>query len=359
MNNSNLKPGMILNLKPGDVVEVKTAAEIHSTLDNQGTLEALPFMPEMLAFCGKRFVVFKRADKTCDTIKTYKSLRMNNAVHLDGIRCTGNYHNECEATCLIFWKEAWLKLMNSKEAGPSLLSPPLNLEVKSSTSVLSDNENLLETLLSHTFKKSAETEDIIYTCQATELLRASKPLVWWDFRQYVRDIRSGNVGCGCALRTFLFAALNRGLIRLKKYRGTYHLARFIAAHASPSWVLPAVHSDLKKTPKQILNLQPGEWVEVKALDEIAKTLDFSQKNRGLYFDVPEMGPYCGRKFRVLKRVRKIIDEKTGKTLVMPNDCVILEGAICGGLRSQHRLFCPRSIYPYWREIWLRRIENSE
>jgi len=50
---------------PGDLVEVRPAAEIFSTLDEKGTLENLPFMPEMIAFCGRQFRVSRRAFKTC------------------------------------------------------------------------------------------------------------------------------------------------------------------------------------------------------------------------------------------------------------------------------------------------------
>ena len=37
----------------GDLVEVKTWAEIRETLDERGCLDDLPFMPEMLAMCGR------------------------------------------------------------------------------------------------------------------------------------------------------------------------------------------------------------------------------------------------------------------------------------------------------------------
>jgi hypothetical protein len=39
------------------------------------------------------------------------------------------------------------------------------------------------------------------------------------------------------------------------------------------------------------------------------------------------------------------------------DCLILEGAVCSGERSVGRWFCPREIYPYWREAWLRRADE--
>ena len=52
----------------GDLVEVRSAAEILATLNEQGELDDLPFMPEMLQFCGKRLTVHKVAHKLCDTI---------------------------------------------------------------------------------------------------------------------------------------------------------------------------------------------------------------------------------------------------------------------------------------------------
>ena len=56
----------ILNLKAGEWVEVRSREEVYPTLDERGCLENMPFMPEMLESCGKRFRVSKRADKTCD-----------------------------------------------------------------------------------------------------------------------------------------------------------------------------------------------------------------------------------------------------------------------------------------------------
>jgi hypothetical protein len=52
-------------------------------------------------------------------------------------------------------------------------------------------------------------------------------------------------------------------------------------------------------------------------------------------------------------VNRIINEATGEMMVLKNPCIILEGVICTS--DYHRL-CPRGIYPYWREIWLERVE---
>jgi hypothetical protein len=59
---------------------------------------------------------------------------------------------------------------------------------------------------------------------------------------------------------------------------------------------------------------------------------------------------------VLRRVEQIIDERTGRMMRLPNDCIVLDGVVCPGRLSERRLFCPRAIYPFWREIWLQRID---
>ena len=107
-----------------------------------------------------------------------------------------------------------------------------------------------------------------------------------------------------------------------------------------------------KQPAEGLNLQPGDMVEVKSKDEILDTLDERDYTRGLRFD-REMLHYCGRRGRVLRRVERLIDEKTGKMLTIKSDCIIIDGFVCTG--DYHRM-CPRSIFPYWREAWLRLAE---
>ena len=70
-------------------------------------------------------------------------------------------------------------------------------------------------------------------------------------------------------------------------------------------------------------------------------------------------PYCGVTYRVLKRVTRILDEKTGNMLEMKTPCIILDTVVCEARYSGSRMFCPRSIYPYWREIWLERVEPHD
>jgi hypothetical protein len=99
-------------------------------------------------------------------------------------------------------------------------------------------------------------------------------------------------------------------------------------------------------------LQPGQLVRIKPLKEISRQLDERKKTRGLYFDVPEMGPYCGREATILARVERFIDEPTGRMIELKSDCYMLDGVVCSGDRSDRRWFCPRAIYPWWRESWL-------
>src|SRR4029078_2911875 len=73
-----------LGLRIGELVEVVTQAQILATLDERAELESLPFMPEMLQFCGRRFRVAKLALKLCDTIPWTGRQRTRTAAHMEG-----------------------------------------------------------------------------------------------------------------------------------------------------------------------------------------------------------------------------------------------------------------------------------
>ena len=55
-----------IGLKAGEWVQVRSKEEILATLDANGRLDEMPFMPEMLKYCGARMMVGKRSHKTCD-----------------------------------------------------------------------------------------------------------------------------------------------------------------------------------------------------------------------------------------------------------------------------------------------------
>src|SRR4030095_17098039 len=97
-----------LGLRAGDWIEVRPAAEILETLDQEGRLEGLPFMPEMLRYCGRRFRVLAVAHKTCDTVNKTGCRRVRDAGHLEELRCDGSGHAGCQAACLLFFQDALL-----------------------------------------------------------------------------------------------------------------------------------------------------------------------------------------------------------------------------------------------------------
>jgi hypothetical protein len=325
------------NLRTGDVVEVRREAEIFATLDENGELDGLPFMPEMLQFCGQRFRVYKLAIKLCDTINWTGMHRMDHAVHLEGLRCDGQTHGGCQAGCLLYWKEAWLRRVD-----PS--APAIREEAPEDPSPCTR-----KALLAATHTSLTETDTEKFRCQATELLRAApRRIPPWEFKQYVLDVRSGNARTVPMLRSLSIAFFNRfqGFSRR-------HLPARLRIHEGRRF--PFIDGKLTKTPDERLNLREGELVEVKGAKEIFETLDVNSNNRGLSFDV-EMLKYCGRRARVLRRVERIIDERTGEMIHFKNSCIVLENVTCDG---DYHQYCPRSIYPYWREIWLKRVEPSE
>src|SRR4029077_8291681 len=108
------------NLTIGQWVEVRSKEEILRTLDQNGQLDGMPFMPEMFQFCGRRFQVHKIAHKTCDP--DFKSRRIPHAVHLE-TRCDGQAHGGCQAGCLLFWKEVWLEPRGGKNRKEPTLDP--------------------------------------------------------------------------------------------------------------------------------------------------------------------------------------------------------------------------------------------
>ena len=109
------------------------------------------------------------------------------------------------------------------------------------------------------------------------------------------------------------------------------------------WKTPAIEG-------AVLNLQPGEWVQIKSLEEVMGTLDSQGKTHGLFF-TNEMKLHCGRRYRVFKRVESIFNEFTKEQRTVRNT-VLLETVFCQG----EGLGCNRSCFHMWREAWLSRSD---
>jgi hypothetical protein len=105
--------------------------------------------------------------------------------------------------------------------------------------------------------------------------------------------------------------------------------------------------------EEVLNLKPGEFVEVKSEQEIAATLDTSRRHKGLLWMV-NMRKYCGKRYRVFRRLDTILLECSGEVRKIKNT-VLLEGVYCDGLEFSG---CGRSCLHFWREAWLKRVNEE-
>jgi len=329
-----------LDLRAGEWVEVRSAGEILATLDDNGTLDGLPFMPEMLQYCARRFRVYKSAHKTCDTIERYTIRRMERTVHLDGQRCDGTAHGECQASCLLFWKEAWLRRVEGPGEGES--SPPPGPPPAPGTGPPRTAIDVHALRRAACVENTDGSSEVRYRCQATELLKATTAVRRrdrWNPLFYLKDLTSGNVTLLDFVRYGTLAAFNAFTLRWFGRRYPH-----VCGRAGT------------RTPATDQHLCPGDLVRVRSKQEILRTLNAGMRNRGLWFDV-EMVPYCeAGPFKVLRKVERLIDERTGRLLRLSNPCFILDGVACGGKLSTSRMFCPRSVYPYWRTVWLDRVQ---
>lgn len=347
------------NLISGDWVEVLSKYEILRTLDAAAEVDRLPFMPEMFEFCGQRFRVTKRAHKTCDPPNGLAARRMESAVHLEGVRCNGASHGGCQAACLIYWKEAWLRKVDGPDPEATVTIRGLSREpAKPTGNGITEIDVTARTRRTSSPEEAAEP---VYVCQSTQVAAATQPLRWWDVRQYVEDYKSGNARPWQFMSAVLFsvwhAAATAGLGLGAPLRWIYDRFQQLRGGSPYPWRVGRIAAGAK-TPATVLNLLPGEIVKVRSYQEILATLDENGTNRGMWFDA-EMVPFCGGTYRVLQRVGKIINEKTGKMQQFKNECIMLEGVVCRACYAKYRKFCPRGIYPYWREIWLERVGDPQ
>jgi hypothetical protein len=301
----------------GDLVEMKPPDEIVQMLDAEGASDHLPFMPEMLEFCGRRFRVSNRALTICFSGPGFRrGFRDDDVVTLDGVRCSGAAHDGCQKACMIFWREAWLRKVQDTAVQSQVDSGGMD-QLRARLKVSTDPKT--------------------YYCQASELSKATHCLSRREkWRRYLSGLRAGNF-------TALQMARSIGIwLFWLKFR-----RRFLGVYA---------RGRNESTPEESLNLQPGEWVEVKSMQSIIETLNERGDNRGLHFS-EDMRVWCGRRCRVKGRLDKIIVDGTGQIRQLRNT-VCLERSTCGcSYMGSGMGGCSRCELTYWREIWLRRCEG--
>lgn len=310
-------------LRAGDPVRVRSPEEILSTLDVEGTLDGVPFMPEMLDWCGKPFHVYRRVEKTCVDGYPVRRFPADDVVILDGPRCDGGGHDGCKHACRIFWKQAWLCPMDATAASAPEISAAGIEKLRARLKVKSDERH--------------------YFCQSTQLYKATASfpgvrrlltlrIVW-------REVRSGDLSTVEVLRLLARWFTQKGLRAL----------------GADEWL----SGSCTRTPAESLGLKAGEAVRIKSRAEITQTLDRNKRNRGMGICF-EMTKCCGREAEVRHRIDRLIDERTGEMREIFNT-VALQNLRPGKGIGEECLCewqlgdCPRGELMFWREIWLERI----
>lgn len=312
--------------KRGQWVRVRSWEEIQLTLDLDGSLEGLPFMPEMAKLCGSRFRIARFANQVCANVGTVKIRKLEGVVVLNVDRCDGQFHGGCEMGCDLLWKTQWLEVDDQTSA-----------QTTNDQSRAANEHNVsLDFLTSLVQLSSVANDDVVekatpcFRCQATELGAASRQSSAFNLQQYRIERETNGTSLG-RISAFLGSTLLR---KVTKQDGN-------------------CEGPCRRTPISHLGLAIGDKVRVKSFEEILKTLDAKGCNRGLWYDEAEMRPFCGKALTVSRRITRIIDERTGELLNLKVPSVVLNETQCSGLS---RRFCGRGMLHFWREAWLERAE---
>lgn len=325
---------------------VKRESEIRATLDENDSLEGLPFTAEMWALCGRTFDVRAHANRIF--VEGFQVRSIRNAVLLQGARCNGESHNRCGRLCLFLFKKAWLTLESERfpRGGPE------------------EKGEAFERVAPLAVRPLLPCQG-----QAPVLLRATQPPSMWAPWSYVGDVPSGRMSSRDFLCMSLFSLNRRWDVRediwqlrpetMTWLRLIQTLRLLSIQRLGPASRRPKIFTSCSALAEEkavnghilrTLELEPGEVVEVRDPNEILATLDSKGRNRGLSF-VGSMLKYCGGRYRVLARPTCVVDEKSG-TLRATQDIVLLEGVTCDGISYRG---CPRQCYWFWRESWVKRI----
>ena len=102
-----------------------------------------------------------------------------------------------------------------------------------------------------------------------------------------------------------------------------------------------------------IKFNPGATVLVRSKDQIRDTLNSWNELKGCSF-LPEMWQYCGTVQRVLKPVRRFVDERDCQVKKV-RGVYLLQGIICQGFELYGE--CDRACFYFWREEWLEKVEG--
>jgi hypothetical protein len=99
-------------------------------------------------------------------------------------------------------------------------------------------------------------------------------------------------------------------------------------------------------------IRPGDIVCVLSKEEISHVLDRFRRTRGCTFQVG-MYEYCGKEYKVLKKVDYFYDEAKQK-MCKCNGIFLLDGSSCTG-KTAYLAPCGRNCFFFWQASWLKRV----
>lgn len=312
--------------RAGAWVEVRTRAEIEASLDADGRLGGLPFMPEMARHAGRRYRVRQRAERTCVHPPQRPFPHLSDCVTLADLRCDGSAHGDCELGCRFFWKTTWLRPVAGPDSGSGGNGGSGDGRSPASAARSGPDPDPDPETPSALLARTAADGNGGYRCQGTDLVAATTPgpplLSPWQYLGFLRD------------RTFTPGELVSMVVRM----GLRKVASVLRSPVPPA----------RRAPDR---LEPGDWVRVRSREQIRGTLDPSGRLNGLAFG-GDMAEECGKVLQVNRRVQRLLDERTGRIRSV-RDTVLLRGSVC-----DRYLGCARGMPILWREAWLERLDEQ-
>ena len=112
-------PDERLNLQRGELVEIRSKADIEATVNRDNRNRGLNIDEEMTIFCGGRYRVTTRVDRIINE-QTGEMMEFRNpCIVLDGVFCRGEYSAKrlmCPRRITAYWREIWLKRVEGGDA---------------------------------------------------------------------------------------------------------------------------------------------------------------------------------------------------------------------------------------------------
>ena len=221
--------------------------------------------------------------------------RMEHAVHLEDVRCDGQGHGGCQAACLVYWKEAWLKRVE-RRGGQRERSGPAAATAWLQPAVADPGD-----------PQGRRTADRVRSCS-----HARRPSCCARPRSGSRHGSSGSMSRTCGPPTPGFFTVLRSVAV-----GAFNEYQDLSVKLLPRWLrihqgkrFPFLDGTQRRTPTETLDLQPGELVRIKSKEEIVRDPGHGQPQPGHEASTPRCSGTAAARRAWSGRVERIIDEPT-------------------------------------------------